>query len=69
MGLLRRFQPILPRLSQLTIYKTVTRSQFADDVNFADVICDQAYNSSFHEKFRSLQYNACLAITGAIKGT
>ena len=65
MGLLRRFQPILPRLSQLTIYKTVTRSQ----LDFADVICDQAYNSSFHEKFRSLQYNACLAITGAIKGT
>ena len=65
MGLLRRFQPILPRLFQLTIYKTVTRSQ----LDFADVICDQAYNSSFHEKFRSLQYNACLAITGAIKGT
>ena len=65
MGLLRRFQPILPRLSQLTIYKTVTRSQ----LDFAEVICDQAYNSSFHEKFRSLQYNACLAITGAIKGT
>ena len=65
MGLLRRFQPILPRLSQLTIYKTVTRSQ----LDFADVICDQAYNSSFHEKFRSLQYNACLVITGAIKGT
>ena len=65
MGLLRRFQPILPRLSQLTIYKTVTRSQ----LDFTDVICDQAYNSSFHEKFRSLQYNACLAITGAIKGT
>ena len=65
MGLLRRFQPILPRLSQLTIYKTVTRSQ----LDFADVICDQGYNSSFHEKFRSLQYNACLAIAGAIKGT
>ena len=65
MGLLRRFQPILPRLFQLTIYKTVTRSQ----LDFADVICDQAYNSSFHEKFRSLQYNACLAIAGAIKGT
>ena len=64
MGLLRRFQPVLPRLSQLTIYKTVARSQ----LNFADVICDQVYHSSFHEQFRSLQYNACLAITGAIKG-
>ena len=33
----------------------------------ADVIYDQAYNS-FHEKLQSLQYNACLAITGAIRG-
>ena len=65
MGLLRRFQPILPRSSLLTIYKTFIRSQ----LDFADVIYDQAYNSSFHEKLKSLQYNTCLAITGAISGT
>ena len=30
---------------------------------------DQAYNSAFHDKLESIQYNACLAITGAIRGT
>ena len=59
------FQPILPRSSPLTIYKTFIRSQ----LDFADVIYDQACNSSFHEKLESIQYNACLAITGAIRGT
>ena len=65
MGLLRRFQPILPRSSLLTIYKTFIRYQ----LDFADVIYDQACNSSFHEKLESIQYNACLAITGAIRKT
>ena len=65
MGLLRRFQPILPRSSLLTIYKTFIRSQ----LDFADAIYDQACNSSFHEKLESVQYNACLAIAGAIRGT
>ena len=65
MGLLRRFQPVLPRSSLLTIYKTFIRSQ----LDFVDVIYDQAYNSSFHEKLESLQYKACLAITGEIRGT
>ena len=65
MGLLRRFQPILPRSSLLTIYKTFIRSQ----LDFADVIYDQACNSSFHEKLESIQYNACLAITRAKRET
>ena len=30
---------------------------------------DQAYNSSFHEKLGSFQYNACLAKAGTIRGT
>ena len=33
------------------------------------VIYGQAYNSAFHDKLESIQYNACLAITGAIRGT
>ena len=64
-GLLRRFQPILPRSSLLTIYKTFIRGQ----LDFADVIYNQACNSSFHEKLESIQCKACLAITGAIRGT
>ena len=34
-----------------------------------EIIYEKAYNSSFHQKIESVQYNACLAITGAIRGT
>ena len=64
-GLLRGFQPILPRSSLLTIYKTFIRGQ----LDFADVIYNQTCNSSFHEKLESIQCKACLAITGAIRET
>ena len=30
---------------------------------------DQAFNASFHEKLESIQYDACLALTGTIRGT
>ena len=33
------------------------------------ILYDQAYNMSFHQKLESIQYNACLAITGTIRGT
>ena len=65
MGHLRKFQQILPRSSLLTTYKTFVRSQ----LYYADAIYDQAYNSTFHDKLESIQYIACLAITGAIRGT
>ena len=65
MGLLRKFQQILPRSSLLTIYKTFIRSR----LDYADINYDQAYNSAFHDKLESIQYNARLAITGAIRGT
>ena len=64
-GLLRKFQQILPRLSLLTFYKTFVRGR----LDYADIIYDQAYNSAFHVKLESIQYNACLAITGVIRGT
>ena len=65
MGLLRKFQHILLRSTLLTIYKTFIRSW----LDYADTIYDQAYNSAFPDKLESIQYNACLAITGAIRGT
>ena len=42
MDLLRRFKQILQRSSRLTMYKTFIRSQ----LDFADIIYDQAYSSS-----------------------
>ena len=65
MGLLRRFQRILPESSLLTIYETFIKSQ----LDYAGIIYDQVYNSFFHEKLESLQYNACMAITVAIRGS
>ena len=64
MGILRRFQPILQRSSLLTIYKTFIRSQ----LDYADVIHNQAFNSCFHEKLEFLLYNVCMATAGAIRG-
>ena len=46
MGLLRKFQQILPRSTLLTIYKTFIRSR----LDYADIVYDQAYNSVFHDK-------------------
>ena len=64
-GLLRKFQNFLPRKSLLTIYKSFIRPHF----DYGDIIYDQTYNTSFHQRLESLQHNAALAITGAIRGT
>ena len=34
-----------------------------------ETIYDRAYNTSFHQNIESIQYNAALAITGAVRGT
>ena len=64
-ALLRKLQTIPPRQTLLTIYKAFIRSH----LDYGDTIYDQAYNDSFHQKLESIQYNAALAITGAIRGT
>ena len=64
-ALLRKFQNILPRSALLTISKCFVRSH----LDYGDIIYDEAFNNSFHQKIESLQYNAALAITGAIRGT
>ena len=35
-------------------------------LDYDDIIYDQAYNLSFHQKLESFQYNATLALTGAV---
>ena len=61
----RKVQNTLPRPSLLTSYKSFIRPHFA----YSDIIYDQAYNTSFQQKVESIQYNAALAITGAIRET
>ena len=38
-------------------------------LHYGDILLAQIYNSFFHEKLESVQYNACLALTGAIRGS
>ena len=63
--LLRKLHHLLPRWPLLTIYKSFIRPH----LDYGDIIYDQAYNASFHQKLDSIQYNAALAITGAIRWT
>ena len=65
MALLRQFQPILTKSCLLTISKTFERNR----LGYVDFIYDQAYISAFNYKLESVQYNACLGVTGAIRGT
>ena len=62
-GLLRKLQKILPRPPLITIYKSFIRSH----LDYGDIIYNQAYIFSLHQKLESIQYNAALAITGAIR--
>ena len=62
-SLLRKFNHILPRSPLLE------KSFIRPHVDYGNIIYDQAYNASFHQKLDPIQYNAILAITGAIRGT
>ena len=64
-GIIRKLQNVLPRSAFLTIYKSFIRPH----LDYGDITYDKAFNESFHAKLESFQYNATLAITGAIKGS
>ena len=38
-------------------------------LNYGDVICDHAFNEPLSQRLESAQYNAAIAITGAIRET
>ena len=62
---LRKLRYYIPRNSLITIYKSFIRSH----LEYSDIIYDQPNNTLFSNKLESIQYNASLAITGAIRGT
>ena len=64
-GVIRKLHYVLPRHSLLTIYKSFIRPHF----DYGDIIYDQPNNQTFSNKLEVVQYNAALAITGAIWGT
>ena len=62
-GPLHKLHDILPRSALLTIYKDFVRPH----LDYGNISYDQAYNAAFHKKLELIQYNACLALTGAIR--
>ena len=47
------------------MYKALVRPY----LDYGDMIYDEAYNKTFHQKIESIQYNACLTLSGAIRGS
>ena len=64
-ALLRKLQHILPRHALITIFK----SFICPYLDYRDILYDKVFNASFHQKIESIQYNACLAIIGAMRGS
>ena len=64
-GLLRKLQQVIPRPSFITIGKGFIRPH----LDYGVVPFDQVFNSSFHQGLKSIQYNAAMMITGAIRET
>ena len=65
LGLIRKLQNLLPRTALMTLYKAFVRPP----LDYCDILYNQAHNALFHQKLESLQYNACLGITGTIRGS
>ena len=63
-SLLRKLQNNLPRAPLVAIHKSFVRPH----LDYGDILYDQTFNTSFHERPESIQYNAAIAITGSTRG-
>ena len=45
-GLMRKLQSVLPRITLVTVYKTFVILY----LDYGDILCDQAFNNSFHDR-------------------
>ena len=64
-GLPHKLQNLFAKASVIIMYKAFIRLH----LDYGDVVYNQLYNMSFHQKLESIQYDACLAITGAMRST
>ena len=55
----------LPRPVLMTMYKAFVRPH----LDYGDIIYDEAFNETFHQKLESIQYSACVALSEAIRGS
>ena len=61
-GLLRKFQQILPRQS-LNLQMFIR-----PHLDYDNIVYDRAFNELFDTNLKSVEYNAAIAITGTIRG-
>ena len=47
------------------MYKAFVRPH----LDYGDIIYDEAFNETFHQKLGSIQYSACVALSEAIRGS
>ena len=64
-GTIKHLSFHLPRKSLLMIYKPFVRPH----LDYGDIIYDNPENGTLINKLEEVQYQACLAITGACQGT
>ena len=64
-GVLRKLFYLIPRSALVTIYKSFIRPH----LDYGDIIYDRPNNNSFTQNIETIQYNAAMAVTGAIKGS
>ena len=58
-------QNLFAKTSVIIMHKAFIRPH----LDHGDVVYNQLYNMSFQQKLESIQYDACLAITGAMRST
>ena len=64
-GIFKKISKTSPQHALITIYKSFVRPH----LDYGDIIYDQPNKENLNQKIERIQYNAALAITGAIKGT
>ena len=64
-GMIKKLQSELDRKTLINVYKSFIRPH----LDYGDIIYDKPNVESFINKLETVQYNAGLAITGAIRGT
>ena len=64
-GILKKLSGFLRSHSGITLYKSFIRPH----LDYVDIIYDQPNNLNLCNKIETCQYNAPLAITGAIRGS
>ena len=48
---------------------TMCKAFVRPHLDYVDIIYDEAYNETFQQKLESIQYNSCLSLSEAVRGS